>query len=471
VQRVGDQIRINVQLIDARTDVHLWAQQYDRELTTANIFGIQTEIARSIASALNSTLTQEDAAQLRVLPTENMAAYRAYHEAIALRSTETIGAPAYIAALERAVALDPNFVRAWAELAGSLSFVDFGRLDPDSIPRLEDMLERVRALAPRSAEYLIAQSYYTYYILKDYDRAYELISQARTLRPSDPQVLELQSWIQRRQGDFAGSIETIQAARTLDPRSSYWALRLANNLALVHRYDEAIEVLDNAPVKSYELSLLRSRLRVRDHGEPGRLLQDLVKLQREYQVEAVPLRLWEAHIAGRDYAGAAALLDAFEAARLPSDDWALQSIPDLTLARVIIHRLGGAMARGNPLPVEARAKPTPEEELAIHDAGANFDLTMALATAAAGDRAETERLVRAWFRKAARDPADLAILRHYACRALGMAGATPAAVECLRSGLAQPSQAMPFLEPLLPYCDSMRVDPVFVALVHGLQVP
>jgi hypothetical protein len=96
---------------------------------------------------------------------------------------------------------------------------------------------------------------------------------------------------------------------------------------------------------------------------------------------------------------------------------------------------------------------------------------MALATAAAGDRAETERLVRAWFRKAARDPADLTILRHYACRALGMAGATPAAVECLRSGLAQPSQAMPFLEPLLPYYDSMRDDPVFVALVHGLQVP
>jgi TolB-like protein len=71
VQRAGDQIHINVQLVDAHSDVHLWAQQYDRKLTPANIFGIQAEIARSIASALDSTLTRTDAAQLHVLPTDN----------------------------------------------------------------------------------------------------------------------------------------------------------------------------------------------------------------------------------------------------------------------------------------------------------------------------------------------------------------------------------------------------------------
>ena len=175
VQRVGDQIRINVQLIDAHSDGHLWAEQYDRELSPANIFDVQAEIARAIASALHARLTEQDATRLSVLPTSNMAAYRAYHQAMGIRNSETIGASAYIAALEEAVALDPEFVRAWAELAGSLSYVNIARQDPDSIQRLEEILAQIRALAPQSAEYLIAQAYYTYYILKDYPRAYELI--------------------------------------------------------------------------------------------------------------------------------------------------------------------------------------------------------------------------------------------------------------------------------------------------------
>src|SRR6056297_1534981 len=322
VQRIGDQLRINVQLIDARTDVHLWAQQYDRELTPANIFDIQAEIARSIASALQSTLTRQDATQLDVLPTDNMAAYRAYHEAMELRDTETIAAPAYVAALERAVALDPEFVRAWAELAGSLSYINIQERDPESIRRLESHLERIRALAPESSEYLIAQSYYTYYILKDHDRAFELITRAQRLRPSDPQVLELQSWIQRRQGDIDGVIESIRQARTLDPRSPYWTRRLVINLMAAHRYDEALDELESAPFDSFRLSALRSTLRVREHGDHSRLLADLVALQREYGVEATAFQLWEAHIAARDYAGATALLDAVRQTESPSEVWA-----------------------------------------------------------------------------------------------------------------------------------------------------
>jgi len=87
VQQIGDQIRINVQLIDSASDVHLWAEQYDRELTPTNIFDVQSEIARSIASAMHFTLTPQDAVRLEIIPTENMAAYRAYHEAMELRQS------------------------------------------------------------------------------------------------------------------------------------------------------------------------------------------------------------------------------------------------------------------------------------------------------------------------------------------------------------------------------------------------
>ncbi|MGK7297255.1 MAG: winged helix-turn-helix domain-containing tetratricopeptide repeat protein, partial [Candidatus Wenzhouxiangella sp. M2_3B_020] len=346
VQRIGDQIRINVQLIDAGSDVHLWAAQYDRELTPANIFDVQAEIARSVASAMHSTLTPQDAAQLRTIPTENMAAYRAYHEAMALRNTGTIAAPAYIDALERAVSLDTDFVRAWTELAGSLSYANLAQRDPESIRRLENILQRVRSLAPQSPEYLIAQSYYVYYVLKEHDAAFELLQEAQELKPSDPQLLELQAWIQRRQGDIDGMIESIRRARTLDPRNPYWTNRLVSSLMLAHRYDEAAMEARKSRVDDFTLSVLRSVLRVREHRQPGRLLSELLGLQHEYDVEADAFELWEAHVAARYFDGAASLLAAAEAP--PADEWAAPGVPGIELARVITDHFLSEQARTGP---------------------------------------------------------------------------------------------------------------------------
>ena len=470
VQQIGDQIRINVQLIDSGSDVHLWAEQYDRELTPTNIFDVQSEIARAIASAMHFTLTPQDAVRLEVIPTENMAAYRAYHEAMELRQSETVAAPAYIAALERAVALDPGFVRAWAELAGSLSYINLPRHDPQSIQRLEGILERVQTLAPQSSEALIAQSYYVYYILKDHDRAFELIRQAQELRPSDPQVLELQSWIQRRQGDIAGMIETLRQARRLDPRNAYWTTRLVTYLMLAHRYDQAVEEFENASLDNFRLAYLEKVLRVREHGQPGRLVDDLVVLQREYGAELDPFELWEAHIAARDFDGAAALLSRVSTAEPGSDAWTSFDVPDVDLAGVITDHFRDAHT--GQLPVQAPAEP--ERRLARNRAQEvnyfepNVYLAEAYISAAQGETAETERLVRTWFRGAVRDLAQRLNLRHNVCRALGMAAAASAAVECLRSAFEEPSWAHPFIEPFLPYYDSIRNDSQYVEFLAEL---
>jgi len=470
VQQIGDQIRINVQLIDSGSDVHLWAEQYDRELTPTNIFDVQSEIARAIASAMHFTLTPQDAVRLEVIPTENMAAYRAYHEAMELRQSETVAAPAYIAALERAVALDPGFVRAWAELAGSLSYINLPRHDPQSIQRLEGILERVQTLAPQSSEALIAQSYYVYYILKDHDRAFELIRQAQELRPSDPQVLELQSWIQRRQGDIAGMIETLRQARRLDPRNAYWTTRLVTYLMLAHRYDQAVEEFENASLDNFRLAYLEKVLRVREHGQPGRLVDDLVVLQREYGAELDPFELWEAHIAARDFDGAAALLSRVSTAEPGSDAWTSFDVPDVDLAGVITDHFRDAHT--GQLPVQAPAEP--ERRLARNRAQEvnyfepNIYLAEAYISAAQGETAETERLVRTWFRGAVRDLAQRLNLRHNVCRALGMAAAASAAVECLRSAFEEPSWAHPFIEPFLPYYDSIRNDSQYVEFMAEL---
>lgn len=469
VQRVGDEIRINVQLIDARTDAHLWAQNYDRALSPSSIFDVQAEIARAISAAMQATLTRMDAESLDILPTDNMAAYRAYHEAMEMRTSQTIDTPAYIAALEFAVALDPDFVRAWAELAGSLSYQNLGNRDPDSIRRLEDMLERMRALAPKSSEYLIAQAYYTYYILRDNDRAYDLLSRARSARPSDLQVLELQSWIQRRQGDIDGWIETLRQAQAIDPRTAHWTERLATVLILAHRYEEASEVIDNAPVDSFKLALWRSTLRVREHGEPARLLDDLSDIEQSYGEEATPEQLWEAQIVARDFTAAVALLNSIHEAERPADVWAYTGIPNLELSCIITdHFIPDRTCSGPGIP-ELRLRLEPDGDSSAESFAANIYLKMAFVAAAQGDVDETERYVETWLREAAQDLAELIGHRHYGCRALGMARAVRAATECLRSAFVEPSAAMPFIEPLLPYYDSMRDDPRFAVVLDNRQ--
>lgn len=121
VQSAGNRIRINVQLIDAKTDVHLWAHTYDRELSPANIFDVQTEIANAITAALHTTLTVQDTSQMVAPPTENMAAYRAYHQAMEIRDSKVDWITPYVEKLEEAIALDPTFTRALAELVGHFS--------------------------------------------------------------------------------------------------------------------------------------------------------------------------------------------------------------------------------------------------------------------------------------------------------------------------------------------------------------
>ncbi len=118
VQRAGDRVRINVQLIDAYTDEHLWAEIYDRELTTSNLFDIQTEIAKAIAAALKATLTDSELASVADVPTDNVAAYDLYLQARRFSQNETMSD--YQTAIDlykESLALDPNFKFAWIGLA------------------------------------------------------------------------------------------------------------------------------------------------------------------------------------------------------------------------------------------------------------------------------------------------------------------------------------------------------------------
>jgi TolB-like protein len=471
VQSAGDRIRINAQLIDAKTDEHLWAETYDRELTTASIFDVQTDIARAITAALKATLTEQDEGRLTAIPTENMAAYRAFHRAMEVwdNRTKSTWMAETRELLEEAVALDPTFTRAWAELIGVLTFENFGfEKNPEATPRAEQGLEILRQLAPGSADHLVGQAYYTYYTLKDYDLAYQYVVEAQALLPSDLKIVQIKSWIQRRQGDFEGRTETLRLAKMLDPRDEGSALSLIRHLATMHRYDEAAQELDNTDFDSQWFLYLRNALSFRDHQDLDRWVAGLLNIAREFEGPQALYHEIDALIAGRDFESAASII---ESDRMKVFDGGHPNNLNNTVAsRLLIYWLQGDKESLGEALIEAREinERNKHPDGSLKNSGVLLD--MALVAAAAGEREETERLIRRWHREAVADQAEIINGRQYACETLGMAAAAAAAVECIRDSLANPSNVFPFLEPRLPFYDPIREEPEFIELLAELGV-
>jgi len=224
VRRAGDRIRINVQLIDAEADEHLWAETYDRELTAENVFAIQSEIARSVARAMEAELTSEEEEGLRDVPTRSMAALDAYHRGMALISTRTDAEDrASVAHFERAVEFDPEFAMAWVGLLRARTWLIRTGVESDTLPARQS-LDRALALAPNSAEARLAAGYYYYYGLGDYERALGEFVAADSLRPDRIETVEALSYIHRRLGHWDETIALSSRSLELEPQEAghYW---------------------------------------------------------------------------------------------------------------------------------------------------------------------------------------------------------------------------------------------------------
>src|SRR4029450_8630778 len=223
VQKVADQVRVNVQLVNARTDSHLWAETYDRKLT--DIFGVESEIANRIAGSLRGRRTGREEQALAVKPTNNPEAYDAYLRGLAysLRlnpgPANALGAQKY---LREAVKLDPKFALAWA----LLSYTDavgylVTSLQPTITLREEarQAAETALTLQPNLGEAVWAKGYYHYACLKDYDTAVRYFEQARPLLPNSSQILESLAYVTRRQGQWDQSEVYFNEGERLDPRN------------------------------------------------------------------------------------------------------------------------------------------------------------------------------------------------------------------------------------------------------------
>jgi TolB-like protein/Tfp pilus assembly protein PilF len=256
VQKAADQVRVNVQLIQVASDAHLWADTYDRKLV--DIFGVESEVAKAIADALRAKLTGGEQQALAVKPTNNAEAYDAYLRGLALevRASSPTDSEKVVGFYERAVQLDPAFALAWARLSRANAQLYFGGLDKTSARRdaTERALNTAQKLQPNSPETLLAQAYYQYWVLRDYELAKATFGRVRELVPGSSDVPAALALIARRQGQWDQSVAYWEQTLALDPRNTQWLGLAAETYAMLRQfpaalktYDRMLDILPNDP--------------------------------------------------------------------------------------------------------------------------------------------------------------------------------------------------------------------------------
>jgi tetratricopeptide (TPR) repeat protein len=253
VQRAANKIRVNAQLIDARNDAHLWAQTYDRDL--ADVFAIQSEIAKAIADQLQAKLSPNEKKAIEQPPTTDLAAFDLYSRAKSLVLTTSFSATGdrdlrkAIELLDEAVKRDPSFFDAYCQLAYAHEFIYAIRASDHTPARLalaEAAVHAATRLRPDAAETHLARAQHLYYGLRDYPGALAELEIGRRGLPNDPRLFELTGYILRRRGQQEEGLQNLQRAVELDPRNFFTLQQIALSYQFLGRYADSITALDRA---------------------------------------------------------------------------------------------------------------------------------------------------------------------------------------------------------------------------------
>src|SRR5467141_3372693 len=248
VQRSGDGVRVNVQLIKVANDSHLWAATFDRKLT--DIFSVESEVAKAVAEQLRTKLTGQEEQVIAVKPTDNVEAYDAYLRGLAYAvkagstPANSLGAQKY---LKEAVRLDPKFAVAWA----LLSYVEARGYRAQTLQPTDALREEARqaaetalTLQPNLGEAVLAKGYYHYACLNDYNNAVRYFEQARHSLPNSSRIPESLAYIARRRGQWDRSESYFNEAERLDPANANLLTQHAISYVELRRFPEALRKLD-----------------------------------------------------------------------------------------------------------------------------------------------------------------------------------------------------------------------------------
>ncbi len=245
VQKSGDAVRVNVQLIKAANDSHIWADTFDRKLT--DIFSVESEIAKSVADQLQVHLTGREEQVIAAKPTDNTEAYDAYLRGLAYslkHLANYLGAQTH---LREALRLDPKFALAWALLSrvDALGYIT-ANLQPTVALREEvrQAADTALTLQPNLGEAVLAKGYYYYACLKDYDTAVRYFEQARQFLPNSSRIPESLAYVARRRGEWDRSESYFNEAERLDPRNVNLLFQHALSYVALRRFPDALRKLD-----------------------------------------------------------------------------------------------------------------------------------------------------------------------------------------------------------------------------------
>ena len=478
LQKAADQVRVNVQLVNTRTNSHLWAESYDRKLT--DILGVESEIAKGIAESLQAKLTGREEQALAVKPTNNPEAYDAYLRGLAFQAR--IGQSIHLALktigyFERAVQLDPNFALAWARLSRAHAYLYFQRVDTARPDLAEHALERAQTLQPNSPETLLALGYYQYWVLRDYGLAKATFHQVNKLSPGSSEVAWALSAVNRRLGYWNESLAAVEAGLALDPRNgellttSAWTYAMLRQFPLaLKRYDQAIDIIANDPdLMSLKGGIYQAQ---GDLDQASKFLSEITEqtpFDNALFVKVIQLRL------ERNHTEAIRLLQA----RLAQSKFSSEIYKGATQVYLAIAQRLAGDAAGASVTAE-QAIDTLEPLAKNQPDNSNFAAWLALANAVLGekDQALKEAERATMLLPSTKDAVDGPGAEENLALIQAIFGENERTISTLRRLLQRPFQSqlygpMPLTTAFLrldPLWDSLRNDPAFRELCDAKQL-
>ena len=462
VQRAGSRVRINVQLIDAQTDEHLWAETYDRELTTDNLFDIQSEITAAIAAGLHAKLADKSDRSERSAPTSSLPACDLYLKANQL----TLGnnKPEWMTAISsygEAVSIDPEFALAHVGLAEAylVLYWTYGG-DPANRAASRAAIDRAKSLDPDLPEIQMAEGFYHYWGKLDYTAALGFMDRAIELMPNHAEAHMWRGWIMRRAGRWDEALESMQRSLKLNPRAPFNWLEYGQTLSYVHRFDEALAAIGKAKALGGQELSARAYTTVvyLQQGDVQTALSEAEDTLRSSE-PGIRITLWEPFLLARDFDAARKLGEAW-----PADFEIFRhryNLSDTMIATAL--RLAGETEAAKLNAEKAIAQLLSADSKFPDDYRKHYAL--AHAYAAMNDRANTIKYAELGIAQAPRDAVENIVDGYYMAGVLALVGATERALKTLEPLLPGPSAVSVRYVELDPHWDDLRDDSKFKALL------